>query len=197
MKLELPIAPHNLMMTTDYVTWRELNKKQLMAHRQLRSVRLGDHLLLQFESELTVRYQIQEMLRIEKLTETADIEHEIEAYAPLVPSGTNWICTLMIQYTDATQAQKALTELVGIEDRIYIQVEDFDCVYAVADEDLSRQRTNKTSAVHFLRFELSEAMRLAIHGGAAVTLGCDHQRYMVKTQFSSIVLDSLKSELKG
>jgi hypothetical protein len=183
------------MSTPEYLIWRQQHHAQMMAHRQLRSIRLGEHVLLQFESEITVRYQIQEMLRIEQISEDNDIAHEIEVYAPLVPIGTHWKATLMIQYTDPLMQQTALQKLVGLEDCVDIQVEGFSPVKAIADEDLDRKNKGKTSAVHFLRWELSALMRQAIRTGSAVTIVCDHPHYMVNENVSSLVLESLKSDL--
>ena len=148
-----------------------------MAHRKLRSVQLGEHINLQFESELTIRYQIQEMLRIEKIFEEEGIQQEIEAYAPLVPDGSNWKATMMIEYPDINERKRELARLIGVEDRMFVEVEGHARVYAIADEDLERENEEKTSAVHFVRFELTPAMRDAVRAGAGVKLGCDHTNY--------------------
>ena len=173
----MSITRDNIMTLEAYSKYRKENKPSIMAHRQLRSVRLGEHLNMQFESELTIRYQIQEILRVEKQFEEQGILDELEAYAPLVPDGSNWKATMLIEYTDVEQRKIALTQLIGIEDMTYIEVEGFKRVYAISDEDLERETDTKTSAVHFCRFEFNEAAKKAIKYGAKVTLGCDHPNY--------------------
>lgn len=126
-----------------YTKWRKVHKPEVIAHRKLRSVQLGEHVNLQFESETTIRYQIQEMLRIEKVFEEEGILQEIEAYAPLVPSGTNWKATMMLEYTDVNERKRELARLIGIEDRMFVEVEGYARVYAIADEDLDRENDEK------------------------------------------------------
>jgi hypothetical protein len=133
----------------------QAHKPQLIAHRKLRSVQLGEHITVQFESELTMRYQIQEMLRLEKIFEEEAIQAEIDAYAPLVPDGGNWKATMLIEYPEVNERRRELARLIGVEDRMFVEVEGHQRVYAIADEDLDRENEEKTSAVHFLRFELS------------------------------------------
>jgi wyosine [tRNA(Phe)-imidazoG37] synthetase (radical SAM superfamily) len=159
-------------------------------------VHLGEHINLQFESETTVRYQIQEMLRIEKVFEEEGILQEIEAYAPLVPDGGNWKATMMIEYPDENERRRELKRLIGVEDRMFVEVEGHTRVYAIADEDLDRETDEKTSAVHFVRFELNTAMRKAVLAGAGVKLGCDHTNYPAHTQIEPEALASLASDLK-
>ncbi len=190
------IAPDNLLSLEAYSKWRKTHKGEVIAHRQLRSVPLGEHLNLQFESELTIRYQIQEMLRIEKIFEEEGIQQEIEAYAPLVPDGRNWKATMMIEYTDANERKRELARLIGVEDRLFVEVEGHTRVYAIADEDLDRENDEKTSAVHFVRFEFTPAMCAAIQAGAAVKLGCDHTHYPAHTQIPMETLASLAGDLK-
>jgi hypothetical protein len=190
------ITPDSLMSLEAYSKWRKLHKATVMAHRQLRTVLLGEHLNLQFESETTVRYQIQEMLRIEKIFEEQGIADEIEAYGPLVPDGSNWKATLMIEYTDVHERKRELARLIGIEDHMFVEVEGCERVYAIADEDLDRETEAKTSAVHFLRFELSPAMRAAVRAGAAVRLGCDHANYPAHQNMSAETLASLAGDLR-
>jgi hypothetical protein len=167
-----------------------------MDHRELRSVRLGEHLNVQFESETTIRYQIQEMLRIEKIFEASDIQHEIDAYAPLVPTGRNWTATLLIEYPDVHERQRELARLIGVEDRLFVEVEGHARVYAIADEDLDRENDTKTSAVHFMRFELDEAMRRSVQAGAGVKLGCDHTHYPAHVAIAAETLASLAGDLR-
>jgi hypothetical protein len=179
-----------------YSKWRKLHKAEVIAHRKLRSVQLGEHLNLQFESEMTIRYQIQEMLRIEKIFEEEGIQQEIEAYAPLLPEGSNWKATMMIEYIDVNERKRELARLIGVEDRMFVEVEGMARVYAIADEDLDRENEEKTSAVHFVRFELTQAMRAAVKAGAAVKLGCDHTNYPAHVQIAPETLASLAGDLR-
>ena len=156
------ITAENLMSLEAYSKFRKTHKAEVLAHRKLRSVHLGDHITLQFESETTIRYQIQEMLRIEKIFEEEGIQDEIEAYAPLLPEGSNWKGTMMLEYTDINERKRELSRLIGIEDRMFVEVEGHARVYAIADEDLDRENDEKTSAVHFVRFEFNAAMCLSL-----------------------------------
>ncbi|MGC9163859.1 MAG: DUF3501 family protein [Thiomonas sp.] len=195
MQLTGKITPDNLMSLEAYSKWRKTHKAEVMAHRKLRTVHLGEHLTVQFESELSMRYQIQEMLRIEKIFEEDDIQQEIDAYAPLVPDGSNWKATLMIEFPDVNERRRELARLIGIEDRMFVEVEGHGRVYAIADEDLDRETEEKTSAVHFLRFEFTPAMRAAIRAGAAVKLGCDHTHYPAHIMIPPETLASLAGDL--
>lgn len=196
MQLTGHITPESLMSLEAYSKWRKLHKPEVIAHRKLRSVQLGEHLNIQFESETTIRYQIQEMLRIEKIFEEEGIQQEIEAYAPLVPDGTNWKATMMIEYIDVNERKRELARLIGVEDRMFVEVEGYQRVYAIADEDLDRETDEKTSAVHFLRFEFTPAMRAALKAGAAAKLGCDHTHYPAHVQIALETLASLAGDLK-
>lgn len=196
MQLTGHITPDNLMSLEAYSKWRKVHKPEVIAHRKLRSVQLGEHLNLQFESETTIRYQIQEMLRIEKIFEEEGIQQEIEAYAPLVPDGSNWKATMMIEYIDVNERKRELARLIGVEDRMFVEVEGYERVYAIADEDLDRENEQKTSAVHFVRFEFTPAMRAAIKAGAAVKIGCDHTHYPAHVQIAAETLASLAGDLK-
>lgn len=191
------ITPDNLMSLEAYSKYRKTNKEVILAHRKLRSVHLGENMTLQFESEMTVRYQIQEMLRIEKIFEEDGIVQEIEAYAPLVPEGSNWKATMLIEYPDENERRRELARLIGVEDRMFIEVEGHARVYAIADEDLDRENDEKTSAVHFVRFELDNAMRKAVLAGAGVKLGCDHTNYPAHTNIAPETLASLAADLKA
>ncbi len=142
----MPITPDNLMSLEAYSKYRKAHKPDVMAHRKLRSVALGEHITLQFESEMTIRYQIQEMLRIEKIFEEEGILQEIEAYAPLLPDGSNWKATMLIEYPDVNERKRELARLIGVEDRMFVEVEGMARVYAIADEDLERENDDKTSA---------------------------------------------------
>jgi hypothetical protein len=196
MQITGKITADSLMTLEAYSKWRKLHKAEVIAHRKLRSVPLGDHMTVQFESELTMRYQIQEMLRIEKIFEEEGIQQEIEAYSPLVPDGGNWKATLMIEFPEINERRRELARLIGVEDRMFVEVEGHGRVYALADEDMERENDEKTSAVHFLRFEFAPAMREAIKAGAAVKLGCDHTNYPAHVTLSAETLASLAGDLK-
>jgi len=159
-------------------------------------VHLGEHIRLQFESELSIRYQIQEMLRIEKIFEEESIQDEINVYTPLVPTGSNWKATMMIEYPNVEERKRELARLIGVEDRTFIEIEGKPRVYAIADEDLERETDEKTSAVHFVRFELTPEMCAAVKAGAAVKLGCDHSNYPMHTEIAPEALASLAGDLK-
>jgi hypothetical protein len=189
------ITAESLMTLEAYTKYRKANKPLIMAHRKLRSVRLGEHINLQFESELTIRYQIQEMLRIEKVFEEDGILQEIEAYAPLVPDGHNWKATVLLEYPDINERKRELARLIGVEDRLYVEVEGQSRVYAIADEDMDRENDEKTSAVHFVRFELSPILCAAVKAGASVKLGCDHTHYPAHVVISPETLASLAGDL--
>jgi hypothetical protein len=197
MQLTGHITAENLMTLEAYSKYRKNHKAEVLAHRKLRTIALGDHFVFQFESEMTIRYQIQEMLRIEKVFEEEGIQQEIEAYAPLVPDGTNWKATMLIEYPDVNERKRELSRLIGVEDRVFVEVEGMPRVYAIADEDLDRETEEKTSAVHFVRFEFSPAMIAALHAGAAATLGCDHTNYPSHTLIAPETLASLAGDLKA
>src|SRR5688572_25087995 len=196
MQLTGKITRDSLMTLEAYSKYRKAHKADVIAHRKLRSVRLGEHITLQFESETTIRYQIQEMLRIEKIFEEEGIDQEIEAYAPLMPDGTNWKATMMIEYPDVNERKRELARLIGVEDHIFVEVEGHERVYAIADEDLDRETDEKTSAVHFVRLEFTREMRAAIKAGAGVKLGCDHRNYPAHTIIALETLSSLAGDLK-
>jgi hypothetical protein len=196
MQLTGKITPETLMSLEAYTKWRKVHKPDVIAHRKLRSVQLGEHINMQFESETTIRYQIQEMLRIEKVFEEEGILQEIEAYVPLVPDGSNWKATMMIEYVDINERKRELARLIGVEDRLFVEVEGYARVYAIADEDLDRENDEKTSAVHFVRFEFSPAMVAALKAGAAAKLGCDHTHYPAHVQISPETLSSLAGDLR-
>lgn len=196
MQLTGHITADSLMTLEAYAKYRKAHKAEVMAHRRLRTVALGEHMTLQFESEMTIRYQIQEMLRIEKIFEEEGIQDEIDAYAPLVPDGHNWKATMLIEYTDVHERQRELARLIGVEDRMFVEVEGHARVYAIADEDLDRENDEKTSSVHFLRFEFSPAQCAAVRAGAAVTLGCDHTNYPAHLRIGAETLSSLAGDLR-
>ena len=190
------ITLENLMSLEAYSKYRKAHKPDIIAHRKLRSVRLGENINLQFESETTIRYQIQEMLRIEKIFEEDGIQQELDAYVPLMPDGHNWKGTLLLEYPDVNERKRELARLIGVEDRMFVEVEGHTRVYAIADEDLERENDEKTSAVHFVRFELTPAMCAAVKAGAGVKLGCDHTHYPAHTQIAPETLASLAGDLK-
>jgi hypothetical protein len=196
MQLTGTITPESLMTLEAYSKWRKDHKADVLAHRKLRSLHLGDHITLQFESETTIRYQIQEMLRIEKIFEEDGIAQEVEAYGPLVPDGSNWKATMLIEYPDINERKRELARLIGVEDRMFVEVEGHARVYAIADEDLDRETEEKTSAVHFVRFEFPAAAAAAVKAGASVKLGCDHKNYPSHITISPEALASLAGDLK-
>ena len=151
---------------------------------------------LQFEDERTIRYQIQEILRVEKIFDEDGILQEVEAYAPLVPDGTNWKATMLIEYPDEHERRRELARLIGVEDRLFVEVEGHARSYAIADEDLERENAEKTSAVHFVRFEFGDAAREAVRAGAAVKLGCDHTNYPSHVTIAAETLASLAGDLR-
>jgi len=186
----------SLMSLEAYAKARKQIKAELIPHRRLRSVHLGDHVTLQFEDARTIRYQVQEMLRIEKIFEEDGIQQEIAAYAPLIPTGTHWKATMLIEYPDPNERRRELARLLGVAERLFVEVEGHPRVYAIADEDLARENGEKTSAVHFVRFELPAAAREAVRAGAAVKLGCDHTNYPAHLQIAPETLASLAGDLR-
>ena len=171
------ITRDSLMTLEAYHKARPEFRKAVIAHKKRRTVALGDHVTLIFEDEQTIRYQVQEMLRIEKIFEEEGILHELESYNPLIPDGRNFKATMMIEYEDPTVRRAALGRLKGIEDTVWVQVEGSSKVYAIADEDLERENDEKTSAVHFLRFELTEEMAAALKYGVSLSIGVEHPNY--------------------
>jgi hypothetical protein len=186
----------SLLTLEAYAKIRKSSKPEAIAHRRLRSVALGEHVTLQFEDQATIRRQIQEMLHIEKIFDDDGIRSEIDAYAPLLPDGSNWKATMLIEYPDPHERKRELARLIGIEDRLFVEVEGHERVYAIADEDLERENDEKTSAVHFVRFEFAPSMREAVRAGAAVKLGCDHRHYPAHANIAAETLASLAGDLK-
>lgn len=171
------LARDDLMSLEEYASQREDFRREVMAHKAVRSVAIGPNLRLCFEDRLTIQYQVQEMLRTERIFEAAGIQEELDAYNPLIPDGGNWKATQMIEFPDVDERRAQLARLIGIEDRTWVEVEGHDRVHAVADEDLERDTAEKTSSVHFLRFELDPAMIAALKHGAALSIGVDHDNY--------------------
>jgi hypothetical protein len=190
------IARDSLLTLEAYAKQRKSSRAQAIAHRRLRSVTLGEHVSVQFEDEQTIRRQIQEMLHIEKIFDQEGIQSEIDVYAPLLPDGSNWKATMLLEYPDPHERKRELTRLIGIEDRMFVEVEGHERVYAVADEDLNRENDEKTSSVHFLRFEFPAAARDAVRAGAGVKLGCDHTNYPAHVQIAEATLASLAGDLR-
>jgi hypothetical protein len=193
----MTITRDSLLTLEGYAKVRKSSKMEAIAHRRMRSVRLGEHVTLQFEDEHTIKRQIQEMLHIEKIFDEEGITSEIEAYAPLVPDGSNWKATMLIEYPDPHERKRELARLIGVEDRMFVEVEGHPRVYAIADEDLDRENDEKTSAVHFVRFEFNDAQRQAIRAGAAVKLGCDHRNYPAHVVITPETLASLAGDLRA
>jgi hypothetical protein len=185
----------SLLSLEAYAKQRSEFRARVLAHKRDRKVALGDHLTLEFEDELTIRYQIQEMLRIERIFEEDGIRGELDAYNPLVPDGRNLKATMMLEYPDPLERKRMLARLTGIEERIWIQVAGCEQVFAVADEDLERTTAEKTSSVHFLRFELSDSMAGALKSGAGLAVGVDHPEYRARVEVQPNVRGSLAGDL--
>ena len=184
-------TPESLLSLEAYARERARLRAEIIPHRRLRSLLLGEHLSLQFEDERTIRYQIQEMLRIEKIFEPQGIQDEIDAYAPLIPDGANWKATMLLEYPDPEQRRRELARLVGIERAMYVDVQGCPRTAAVADEDLDRETADKTSSVHFLRFEFSPETIQAMRAGAAVHVGCEHPHYTSRQALSGPTREAL------
>jgi hypothetical protein len=191
-----PITRASLLSLEAYAKIRKTSKPAAIAHRRQRSVRLGEHINLQFEDEQTIRRQIQEMLHIEKIFDDEGIQNEIDVYSALVPDGANWKATLLIEYPDVHERRRELARLIGVEDRMFVEVEGHPRVFAIADEDLDRSTDEKTSAVHFVRFEFNPAQCAAIRAGAAVKIGCDHTHYPAHVTVTPETLASLAGDLR-
>ena len=174
----MPLIQRDSLMTLEtYAKARKEYRTRVIPHKKARTAHLGEHITLMFEDELTMRYQIQEMLLSEKAFEEDAIQDELDVYNPLVPDGSNWKATMLLEYEDIEVRRTALTQLKGVEDRVWVAVAGCAKVWAIADEDLPRENEVKTSAVHFLRFELESAMIAALKGGAALAIGVDHSAY--------------------
>ncbi len=189
------IEPQSLLSLEGYARERDAYRARVIAHKRLRTVHAGEHVTLIFEDEQTIRYQVQEMLRIERIFEAEGIRGELEAYNPLIPDGRNWKATMLIEYPDEAERRRRLAELKGIEDRTWVEVEGCARVLAIADEDLERENEEKTSAVHFVRFELDEAMCAALKKGAALSVGVDHPNYRAAVRVAPEVRASLAADL--
>ena len=189
------IQRDRLLSLEAYARQRDSFRAQVIAHKKHRTVHLGEHVTLQFEDELTIRYQVQEMLRVERIFEEEGIQGELDAYNPLVPDGGNWKATMLIEYPDADERHRMLAKLKGVERRAWVRVEGGEPVFAIADEDLERENEQKTSSVHFLRFELEPAMRERLKAGARLTMGVDHPAYSATIEVGPEVRASLVKDL--
>lgn len=185
----------DLFSLEEYAERRAAFRVRVLEHKKNRQVHLGEHATLYFEDQLTMQYQIQEMLRIEKIFEKQAIQEELDAYNPLIPDGRNLKATFMVEYEDVEERKKALAKLIGIEDKVWIQVKGFDKVYAIADEDLERENADKTSSVHFMRFEFTDDMVQAAQAGEDIAIGVDHENYNVSVDpVARPIRDSLTAD---
>jgi hypothetical protein len=191
----MQLTREDLYSLEDYARIRGDFRTRVMAHKKVRQVAIGPHATLYFEDRLTMQYQIQEMLRVERIFESEGIQEELDAYNPLIPDGSNWKATFMIEYEDVDERREALARLRGIEDRVWVQVAGGERIRAVADEDLEREDATKTSSVHFLRFELTTAMAEALKAGAELSIGIDHPEYRYQAEILPGVRDALVADL--
>ncbi len=185
----------DLMSLEQYARERAGFRAKVLEHKKNRQVALGPNATLYFEDILTIQYQVQEMLRIEKIFEAEGIEDELSAYNALIPDGSNWKATFMLEYTDIEIRKRELARLVGVEDKVWVQVDGHDKSYAIADEDMERDTEEKTSAVHFMRFELTADMVATLKGGAGLAMGVDHENLKVTVTVPDAVRNSLVNDL--
>ena len=185
----------SLMTLEEYARERPQFRARVMAHKKNRTVLLGEDVVLVFEDELTIRYQVQEMLRVERTLEETGIQEELDAYNPLIPDGQNLKATMMLEYPDPDRRRERLEELVGVENKVWMQANARERVWAIADEDMERGNERKTSSVHFLRFELTDDVARALKMGANLTMGVDHPRYSLEVQVPPPVRSSLVEDL--
>jgi hypothetical protein len=189
------LARADLMSLEQYSTSRKEFRVRVLDHKRNRLIPIGPNVTWAFEDRLTIQYQVQEMLRVERIFESAGIQDELDAYNPLIPDGSNWKVTFLIEFPDAEERKVRLAQLKGVEDRCWVQVESLERSFAIADEDLERENDEKTSSVHFLRFELSKEMAAKVKSGAAVKLGIDHPSYNYEVQLTPAQRDSLARDL--
>lgn len=189
------LTHEDLYSLEEYAAVRKDFRAKVIEHKKNRRLALGEHAALYFEDKLTMQYQIQEMLRIERIFEPEGIQEELDVYNPLIPDGSNWKATFMMEYPDLEERRAALARLVGIEQKVWMQVEGFDKVRPIANEDLDRSTPDKTASVHFLRFELTPAMIAAVKAGATIRAGIDHPEYRVETVVPENVRASLAADL--
>ncbi len=189
------LTRNDLMNLETYAVERAGFRARVIDHKKDRRVSIGPHLNLYFEDRLTIQYQVQEMLRIERIFEADGIQEELDAYNPLIPDGSNLKCTAMLEFQDVEERKRQLANLKGVENLIWIQVEGFERVYAIANEDLERSNEEKTSAVHFMRFELSDEMITALHAGASLSMGVQHDYYNHQLAVTEATRQSLLGDL--
>ena len=189
------IERESLLTLEAYARERKDFRTRVIEHKKHRTVQLGDSVTLIFEDELTIRYQVQEMLRVERIFEEQGIQDELDTYNPLVPDGRNFKATMMLEFPDPEERQRRLAKLIGIEDRVWMQVEGCERVWAIADEDLERENEQKTSAVHFLRFELTEGMAQSLKRGRGLSIGIDHPEYQASLSIAPPVSTALAHDL--
>jgi len=189
------LAREDLWSLEDYAEKRSAFRAKVMEHKKDRQVRLGAHATLYFEDAITMKYQVQEMLRVEKIFTRAEIEEELQAYNPLIPDGSNWKATFMIEYRDAVERGHALARMPGIEDKVWVQIGDAEKIYAVANEDLPRSTQDKAAAVHFMRFELGTSNVAAVKAGATVAMGIDHHELPYQIELDAAAANSLAQDL--
>jgi len=189
------IARESLLSLEAYARARNAFRARPIGRKRLRTVHIGEHVTLQFEDELTVRYQVQEMLRIERIFEEEGIRGELDAYNPLIPDGSNWKATMLLEYPDPDERRARLAELKGVERSVWVQVAGCERAHAIADEDLERENAEKTSSVHFLRFELRPEMVAALRRDANLSMGVDHPRYQASVQIPAPTRASLAEDL--
>jgi hypothetical protein len=186
----------DLLSLEQYAAERTRLRSEAIAHKQLRNVQVGPNMTWCFEDYTTIRYQVLEMLRAERIFEGAGIQGEIDAYNPLTPDGSNWKVTLLLEFTDPEERRLALEKLIAVEDRCWIRVSEMERVFAIADEDMERENADKTSAVHFLRFELSPSMVQAMKSGASLSIGVDHEQYRhLVSPLPAAIRDTLSRDL--
>jgi hypothetical protein len=186
----------DLLSLEQYAADRARLRSEVIAHKRLRNVQVGPNMTWCFEDYTTIRYQVLEMLRAERIFEGAGIQGEIDAYNPLIPDGSNWKVTLLLEFTDPEERRTALEKLIAVEDRCWIRVSEMERVFAIADEDMERENADKTSAVHFLRFELSSSMVQAMKSGASLSVGVDHEQYRhLVSPLPAAIRDTLSRDL--
>ena len=189
------LTHEDLISLEKYARVRPEFRARVLAHKKNRQLPIGAHATLYFEDALTMQYQVQEMLRLERMFEPELIQEELDVYNPLIPDGHNWKATFMVEYSDENERRAALAKLIGIEKKVWLQVEGCDRVYPIANEDLERETEDKTSAVHFMRFELTPQMIAAAKGGATIRAGIDHDLYRESVTVPPAVRDSLVADL--
>jgi hypothetical protein len=190
------LARADLLSLEQYASDRPRLRSEVIAHKQLRNVAVGPNMTWCFEDRMTIRYQVLEMLRAERIFEAQGIQAELDAYNPLIPDGSNWKVTLLLEFPDPAERRAALEKLIGVEDRCWVRVSEMQRVFANADEDLARENDEKTSAVHFLRFELSATMVEAMKGNGSLSIGVDHEQYRYsRSPLPAAVRDALRADL--